>query len=377
MNNFPNGQNFTQNGNIGQPNGMPVYPVGQNSPQQQYPGQPVYIPVYPAPPVFDPKKEEKRKNKKILSSMGFCFGLSIILYVVLSIVLVFAVMGISKFFPAAKLLLDDSTGTYAYEGIGSILILGGPFLISHLILKSKKLTGILPFGTTYNKKASISLVMMMTPVVLISSILINLVSMLFQEAVGLTFESGLEDLSVNGVGGAFALIVSIAFIPAIIEEFCIRGVVLQPLRRYGDFFAIMMSSIIFSILHGNMVQIPYTIVAGFYFGYVCVATGSLWPSIVLHFINNLFSAIELIVLENFSEEVANTVTLVMLGVLVLVGIAGGVIFFKMNYKTKLQKGVTTLKTREKYGAVLSNPAMIIAIVIMLIITAKSVSSTGA
>ena len=65
MNNYPNGQNFTQNGNIGQPNGMPVYPVGQNSPQQQYPGQPAYIPVYPAPPVFDPKKEEKRKNKKI------------------------------------------------------------------------------------------------------------------------------------------------------------------------------------------------------------------------------------------------------------------------------------------------------------------------
>ena len=67
----------------------------------------------------------------------------------------------------------------------------------------------------------------------------------------------------------------------------------------------------------------------------------------------------------------------MLGVLVLVGIAGGVIFFKMNYKTKLQKGVTTLKTREKYGAVLSNPAMIIAIVIMLIITATSVSPSGA
>ena len=44
---------------------------------------------------------------------------------------------------------------------------------------------------------------------------------------------------------------------------------------------------------------------------------------------------------------------------------GGVIFFKMNYKTKLQKGVTTLKTREKYGAVLSNPAMIIAIVIQV------------
>ncbi|MDE5994363.1 MAG: CPBP family intramembrane metalloprotease, partial [Oscillospiraceae bacterium] len=152
----------------------------------------------------------------------------------------------------------------------------------------------------------------------------------------------------------------------------IRGVVLQPLRRYGDKFAIVMSAAIFSILHGNMVQIPYTLVAGIYFGYLCVATGSLWPSIVLHFINNMFSVIQLVVLSNYGEEKSAIAVMLMLGVLIAIGIAGGFIFFNMNYKANLKSGVDTLKTGEKTVSVLKSPAMIIAIVFMLISTALSV-----
>ena len=189
---------------------------------------------------------------------------------------------------------------------------------------------------------------------------------------GITFESGMEDMTAEGPWDAIILAISLAVIPAVVEEFCIRGVVLQPLRRYGDKFAIIMSAAIFSILHGNMVQIPYTLVAGIYLGYLCVATGSIWPSIVLHFVNNMFSAVQLIILSNYGENAGAGAVVIMLGVLVAVGIAGGLIFFNMGYKTDLKKGVNTLKTGEKVGAVLSSPALIVAIIFMLISTVLTI-----
>lgn len=367
---FENQQNSGVNG--GQyPNNNGYYrPPQNNIPLQKY-SVPPYYPVMPQYTV-NPQEEQKRKDKKILKTFGFAFGLAIILYFVLSFLVFGVLYALEKSLPSVDFLLNDSTGLYILQGFVSVFCIGGPFLIAFAILKSKKYMGVLPYGTTYNKKASASLVMLLAPIVLISTIIINFISAIFQDAMGITFESGFEDRYTEGPLGAIVLIVTLAVIPAVVEEFCIRGVVLQPLRRYGDKFAIIMSAAIFSILHGNMVQIPYTLVAGIYFGYLCVATGSLWPSIVLHFINNLFSAIEMIVYANYGDEASMAAVVIMLGVLIIVGFAGGIVFFKMHYKTELKDGVNTLKTGEKVGSVLKSPAMIIAIIFMIIETAMSI-----
>lgn len=371
----PNGQfnNNSQKGSVNNGQNPNLSGFYQNS-QNNFPQWGYAPPFYPVMPqyVINPQEEQKKKDKKILKTMGFSFGLAIILYFVLTNAIVAVLYLLARFVPSVKFFLTDSMGNYALQGFVSVICIGGPFLLSYLILKKKKYVGILPFGTVYNKKAAVSLVMFLAPVVLISTVIINLISSIFQEAVGITFESGLEDMSAEGPMGAVMLTFTLAVIPAVVEEFCIRGVVLQPLRRYGDKFAIVMSAAIFSILHGNMVQIPYTLVAGIYFGYLCVATGSLWPSIVLHFINNMFSAIELIVLSNYGEKAGEKAVMIMLGILIAAGIAGGIFFFNMNYKANLKKGVDTLKTGEKTVSVLRSPAMIIAIVFMLITTATSV-----
>lgn len=375
MDYHPNGQfnNNSQNGNVN--NGQNVGFNGYNQNSQNVPYGNYFAPPYaPIPPLpVNPQAEQKRKDRNILKTMGFSFGLAIILYFVLSNAVIAIFYLISRFSPSLKSFMSSQTGMYVLQSFMSVLFIGGPFLISYLILRKKKYVGILPYGTTYNKKAAISLTMFLTPVMLVSTIIINLISTVFQSAVGITFESGIEDMTAEGPLNAIVLAISLAVIPAIVEEFCIRGVVLQPLRRYGDKFAIVMSAAIFSILHGNMVQIPYTLVAGIYLGYLCIATGSMWPSIVLHFINNMFSAVQLIVFSNYGEKASAAAVVIMLGVLVAVGIAGGLIFFNMGYKTELKKGVNTLKTGEKVGSVLSSPALIIAIAFMLFTTVTTVS----
>lgn len=368
---FENPQNNSTNSNQN-PYNNGFYGNGQNNiPLQKY-SVPPYYPVMPQY-VRNPQEEQKRKDKKILKTFGFAFGLAIILYFVLSNLFAALLFVLAEFFPSVEFLLYNSTGLNILQGFLSVFCIGGSFLIAFAILRSKKYIGILPYGTTYNKKAAVSLVMLLAPIVLISTIIINLISAIFQESMGITFESGFEDMYTDGPLGAVVLIITLAVIPAVVEEFCIRGVVLQPLRRYGDKFAIIMSAAVFSILHGNMVQIPYTLVAGIYFGYLCIATGSIWPSVVLHFINNMFSAIQMIVLANYGEEASAAAVVIMLGVLVIGGIAGGIVFFNMHYKTELKDGVNTLKTSEKVGSVLISPAMIIAIIFMLITTATSIN----
>lgn len=361
----PNGQ-FNQNENM---NGQNTDFNGFNRPAHNTPPYNFGVPRY----ILDPREEQKKNDKKILKTMGFSFGIAIILYFVLSTAFAASLIVLSNFFPSVAEFLNSSTGEYALQGFMSVFFIGAPFLLSYSILRSKKYVGILPFGTAYNKKAAVSLTMFFAPIVLISTVIINLISSIFQSMAGVSFESGIDDLTAEGPIGAVMLTFTLAVIPAVVEEFCIRGVVLQPLRRYGDKFAIVMSAVIFSILHGNMVQIPYTLVAGIYFGYLCIATGSLWPSIVLHFVNNMFSVIQLTVLSNFGETADAVSVVVMFAVLIAVGIAGGIIFFNMGYKTKLKSGVDTLKTDEKVVSVLKSPAMIIAIIFMLISTLMSIN----
>lgn len=320
------------------------------------------------------KNQEKENDKKSLKQMGTRFGVAVILYVVLSFAFSFLIMLLSEYFPRLNLIYDSELANYAYAAVGSILYIGIPFAFVYLALKNKKLTGILPFGTTYNRKAAIYLTMIAIPLMVLSSIIVNAISLMFQALIGIEFTSGLEDLTMTGVSGFFMGVISMAVVPAIIEEFAIRGVVMQPLRRYGDTFAIVASAFVFSIMHGNMAQIPYTVVGGIYLGYLTIATGSIWPSIIVHFVNNMYSVIIMSVDSNFGESASGVVAIAMIGLFIVSGVFGGIKFSSMNYKTKLEKGVNTLKVGGKISALFGNIPMIIAIVVMVIITLTSIKS---
>lgn len=320
------------------------------------------------------ERREEENDKKILKKMGNLFGFAIILYVACSFVASLVILLLSEYFPRFNLLYNNEFTNYAYSVISSIFYIGVPFGIVYLVLKKKKIAGVLPFGTVYNGKAAIYLTMVSIPAMTLSSIIVNSISLIIQSLLGIEFTSGLEDLEMTGVGGFIIGTISMAIVPAIIEEFSIRGVVMQPLRRYGDVFAIVASSFIFSIMHGNMAQIPYTVVGGLYLGYLAIATGSIWPSIIVHFVNNMFSVIVMSVSTTFGESASGVAAFIMIGLYIAMGVFGGIKFFSMNYKTKLGEGVKTLKTGKKIKALFANVPMVIAIVIMIVITFTSIKS---
>ncbi len=72
----------------------------------------------------------------------------------------------------------------------------------------------------------------------------------------------------------------------IAEEILFRGLVLRSLQPYGKKFAILVSSLLFGLFHGNLMQAPFAFVVGLVLGYVALEY-NIWWAVVLHLINNL------------------------------------------------------------------------------------------
>ena len=86
-------------------------------------------------------------------------------------------------------------------------------------------------------------------------------------------------------------VVSTAVFPAIIEEMVFRGYILRALLPHGEKTAVLVSAVLFGLIHGNIMQVPFAAILGVVLGWLMVRTNSIWPAVLLHGVNNLFSVV--------------------------------------------------------------------------------------
>ncbi len=84
-----------------------------------------------------------------------------------------------------------------------------------------------------------------------------------------------------------------AVVPSILEELLFRFAPLLLLAPYSRRGCIIISAVYFALIHCNLFQIPYALIAGAIFIIVDLAFDSVLPSLFLHFINNVASVIML------------------------------------------------------------------------------------
>ncbi len=123
---------------------------------------------------------------------------------------------------------------------------------------------------------------------------------------------------------------SISIVPALVEEFIFRGAILGVLRKHGDGFAIIMSSLLFGLLHGNFVQTPFAFLVGLALAYLTVCTGSMVPSMIVHFINNAISVVFSVFGANLNEVLFSTLYLIVCSLLITLGIMSYFSLSKIN-----------------------------------------------
>ena len=98
--------------------------------------------------------------------------------------------------------------------------------------------------------------------------------------------------------------IMICMVPAFCEEFLFRGAILTNCLPFGRGNAILISSLLFGLMHQNAEQIFYAFGAGLVLGLVYERTGSIWNCVFLHMVNNFLSTFEPVFLEGFSERTA-------------------------------------------------------------------------
>lgn len=170
----------------------------------------------------------------------------------------------------------------------------------------------------------------------------------------------------QGVFGIILSILATAVVPALVEEFACRGLVMGSLRKYGDGFAVLTSAIMFGFIHGNFQQIPFAFMVGLILGFVTVKTGSIWPAVLIHFYNNFSSVIFDYVFEGVAIELQNVIYTFYLVICLFIGILGVLLLRNNNEIFKLSNGDTEAGEVKKYQWYFSTETIIFVIAIYII-----------
>lgn len=108
--------------------------------------------------------------------------------------------------------------------------------------------------------------------------------------IGLSADTANPPLPADAPGAVLYFLLYVVLSP-VLEELAFRGVVMQTLRRFGDGFALIASSLLFALMHTNVAVIPYAFLSALVIGYFVLRSGSLVTGIALHLANNLLSVL--------------------------------------------------------------------------------------
>lgn len=200
----------------------------------------------------------------------------------------------------------------------------------------------------------------------LSNFIGELVRMGFYNFLGIEIEDTLEEISYITPFGANFLFVGI--LAPVFEELFYRKAIIDRLRRYGDLPAILISGMIFGLVHGNFSQVFYSIAIGMLLGFVYLRTGKVLVTISLHAAFNLIAGVYTTEItrrvgEGLAPAEGDVIGQLMVGtyeIFVIVALVVGVIFFIANvkrFKRSLQKGEYSLTFDQWMNSLVLNPGV--------------------
>ena len=316
----------------------------------------------------------KSRHKASISAVSKACGISVTAFIVLGTVLGLILATVDGFY---ELYSNNEIFVSALTALMSLFTLGLPFLLAYNSLKKKNLAHELPLGKPYDNKEFALLIPIGVMICIFGSIATGIFSTFTQAVFGIEFSQPDDGSTYSSVATVAMSFFSTAVVPAFVEEFAIRGVVMQSLRKYGDWFAIIMSSFVFALMHGNMIQIPFAFIAGIGIGYAVIKTGTMWTGVIIHFINNSIAIVSMVVTENCTEQTANIFAMLLYAAIFGIGVLCLIFYAKDKkqkslggvFSSKLSKGCTSVLTSgEKAVSFIFSAPMIIAEILLIVET---------
>lgn len=270
--------------------------------------------ISPVPEKNTETIEITRRVKKLSN----VFGLTLLSQELIAVIVELAVIGLWYFitvivlhhpFLQADLINFTSSKTIQGEILSCITYFSYmfiPFICMVSILKQNPFR-IVPVKRIKNK----FLILPGIAAALLTAFLAELATEYIQVFLGfLHLTATSPDFSLPDSTPAFALyFFEICIMAPLCEEFIFRGVILHNLRQFGNGFAVLVSALLFSMIHGNLLQMPLAFLAGLVLGFFVLKSGSIWLTVLMHIAVNTFSVAADLISRQTSESTANFIYL--------------------------------------------------------------------
>lgn len=234
--------------------------------------------------------QERMINRKESSKKGLIIGFSVILLIILQVV---SGLILSVFIEPISQKITFISRDNIYLVLMCVVFALSVYL-PYLLLKAYIPKEHKEEKTKEEKKESIikciKYIVLSIPIMSV----IQMICSFAVEKIGLGSDvtDALGLFNYSGKLASVLIFVQIAILPAIFEELFIRKGVMGILKDKGAIFATIVSSIVFATIHLNISQFMFAFLVGILFGIVRTKTGKMYPTMILHLINNGFAVIQ-------------------------------------------------------------------------------------
>lgn len=315
--------------------------------------------------------EEKKVIQRDANFTGW-----ILLALVAGQLVVGTLLGVASVFKVLDFALDDyglgSVGYCLFNMLQYILYVGVPVLVVALCARREAN----PFPTRRVPRGTYGIAVFGGMAIAVLANYISGYVMQFFSALGVPYpempdryDPTLLNLALNLIGTAL--------LPALLEEMAMRGYILGSLQKHGKAMAVVVSSVLFGLIHGNLLQLPFAFILGLILGWLTVQTGSIWPAVVFHFANNACSTV-LGWAEQFIDGDGPTVLSFLVFCVLGTAVCLAMFFGKPQWKDDLLRpmgnGASVLPLSKRVKAIFTAPVFLVGgIVWILLLIVASLS----
>ena len=217
-------------------------------------------------------------------AVGFFF------FLILVTLLAFLVLGIVLGALDIPFDMDSQMGSALLIGIQALINLGAALLFASL--------GRFPYREVFRLRPAPGEAYLWGPMGMIAlGVVVAQFAALLLRAVPELASENLQEMvrlsryTTLGSFLVYALVISVG--PGISEELAFRGLILSGFAsRYSAPAAMALSAVLFALMHVDPLHILATFPAGLWLAWLVLRTGSLYPAVVAHALNNLWSTLE-------------------------------------------------------------------------------------
>lgn len=215
---------------------------------------------------------------------------------VVYIIVLLLMLGAQLVLPLLLPAEPDGAGYYLRLFLLELLLIGGPpfvYLVAFRmdIRKTIRLRGLGP--------VEVLLILGMALFGYFVTILLNLVWYWVASHWGTPIGQELPSIT---TGREYLMaVLAIGLVPAVIEEFLFRGLILRGYEKYGARKAIVITGILFGALHLQLMSIPSIILLGIVISYVVYRTDSIFAGVLYHFLHNT-TTVTILFMQNAALE---------------------------------------------------------------------------